>query len=150
MSQTKVLLVDDEVEFLSALSERLARRGIDALTALSGADCIAVLEKTPVDVVVLDVRLPGESGLDILVSIKQRFSEVAVIMLSGHADTDTAVSGMEMGAFDYLVKPIHIDELLYRIQDAHRTSILGKPDQTESVLEQREEAEHAPSEVSER
>jgi DNA-binding NtrC family response regulator len=124
MSLPKVLIVDDEEEFLSALSERLERRGIAVRTALSGAECLSALEQEPSDVVVLDVRMPGISGVDTLSHIKKRFPDIEVIMLSGHADTATAIHGMELGAFDYLVKPVHIDELIYRIQDAHRTSAL--------------------------
>jgi DNA-binding NtrC family response regulator len=73
-----------------------------------------------VDVVVLDVRMPGMSGVDTLREIKSRHPRVEVIMLTGHASMDLAIEGMECGAFDYLTKPMDIDELLYKIQDAYK------------------------------
>jgi len=72
------------------------------------------------DVVVLDVRMPGMDGIQALREIKQRYPLIEVIMLTGHASLEVAIEGMELGAFDYMMKPIEIDELLYKLQDAYK------------------------------
>jgi DNA-binding NtrC family response regulator len=114
-----VLLVDDEVGFLEALAKRLKKRKVDVEAVHSGGDALVRFETRPPDVVVLDVKMPGMDGLATLREIKKRHPLVEVIMLTGHADVDVAIEGMEQGAFDYLMKPCDIDELLYKIQDAH-------------------------------
>ena len=114
----RVLLVDDEVSFLEALVKRLVRRNVDATAVYSGRDALAQVSDRPLDVVVLDVKMPGMDGLATLREIKKRRPLVEVIMLTGHADVEVAIEGMEQGAFDYLMKPCDIDELMYKIQDA--------------------------------
>ena len=123
MADIRVLIVDDEKDYVAVLSERLAIRGIEVTGVTSGEDALSSLETQPVDVIVLDVMMPGLSGIETLVEIKKRYSYAAVIMLSGHADVETAIKGMELGAYDYLVKPVSIDELLYKIEDAHKAAI---------------------------
>lgn len=120
MEPPKVLLVDDEIEFIQTLVKRLNKRKLPATCAGSGEEALAALEQIPADVVVLDVKMPGMDGIDVLREIKSRHPLVEVIMLTGHADVDVAIEGMELGAFDYLMKPMEIDELLYKIQDAHQ------------------------------
>ena len=119
MDSGTVLLVDDEVGFLETLLKRLKRRDVDAEAVHSGNDALAQFESRPPDVVVLDVKMPGMDGLATLREIKKRHPLVEVIMLTGHADVEMAIEGMEQGAFDYLMKPCDIDELLYKIQDAY-------------------------------
>jgi len=114
----RVLLVDDEVGFLGALVKRLKKRNVDAAAVHSGGDALVQVEDRPFDVVVLDVKMPGMDGLATLREIKKRRPLVEVIMLTGHADVEVAIEGMEQGAFDYLMKPCDIDELMYKIQDA--------------------------------
>jgi DNA-binding NtrC family response regulator len=135
MAELRVLLVDDEEEFLGPLAERLALRDMAVTTASSGAESLECLAREPVDVVVLDVSMTGMDGVETLDHIKRRFPHLEVIMLSGHADTRTAILGMEKGAFDYLVKPVRIDELVYRIQDAQRARALS-----ESIVSKRDDA----------
>lgn len=122
--QPRVLLVDDEVAFTAALEKRLRLRGVEARSAASGEAALACLEDGAVDVVVLDVKMPGMSGLDTLREIKRRHPEVEVIMLTGHASVDLAVEGMDEGAFDYLMKPADFDDLLYKIEDARQSKAL--------------------------
>jgi len=83
-----------------------------------------VLQQAVVDVVVLDVKMPGMDGIETLREIKKRFPLVEVIMLTGHASLEVAIQGMELGAFDYLMKPTDIDELLYKVQDAFKKKVL--------------------------
>jgi len=115
----RVLLVDDEVEYLETLVKRLTRRGVSAAAVHSAAEALARFDTDPPDVVVLDVKMPGMDGIQALREIKRRHPLVEVIMLTGHADVEVAIEGMELGAFDYLMKPTDIDELLFKIQDAH-------------------------------
>jgi DNA-binding NtrC family response regulator len=119
MSTISVLIVDDEEEFASTLAERLALRELKVTVSYSGEDALAMLRKHKVDVVLLDVMMPGIGGLDTLKAILAADADAAVIMLSGHADINTAVQGINQGAYYYLVKPVNIDELVHRIEDAH-------------------------------
>ena len=118
MNDFDVLLVDDEVEFLETLMKRIRKRGVRVSGVKSGDEALAFLTNTPVDVVVLDVKMPGMDGIETLRTIKKRHPLVEVIMLTGHANVEVAIQGMELSAFDYLMKPINIDDLLYKLQDA--------------------------------
>jgi len=115
-----LLLVDDEEAILDTLRKRLTRRGYGVLTANSGALALDILAENPVDVVVLDVKMPGMDGIEVLALIKKRHPLVEVIMLTGHANVEAAMRGMELGAFDYLMKPADFEDLLYKIEDAHK------------------------------
>ena len=120
MVPMKLLLVDDEADFRNTLLKRMKRRDVN----VNGVDCgeaaITWLETQPVDVVILDVRMPGMDGLETLKAIKSRHPLTEVIMLTGHASMEVAIEGMEMGAFDYLMKPMDMDELLYKAEDAYK------------------------------
>ncbi len=118
-----VLLVDDEADFLSVVARRLERRAMRIYSAGSGEEALAVLEEHPVDAVVLDVKMPGMDGIETLRRIKAAHPDVEVIMLTGHADLEVAISGMALGAFDYLLKPADIDELMFKLRDATRTRL---------------------------
>jgi DNA-binding NtrC family response regulator len=116
----KVLLVDDEAEFLDTLVKRIKKRDVNVTGVESGEKALAFLGEQAVDVVVLDVRMPGMDGIETLRELKKRHPLVEVIMLTGHASLEVAIEGMELGAFDYLMKPIDIDELLYKLEDAYK------------------------------
>jgi len=119
-----VMIVDDEEDFLETLVKRLEKRDVKVIGAKSGEEALELLQDSPVDVVVLDVKMPGMDGIEALREIKRRHPLVEVILLTGHASTEVAIKGMELGAFDYLMKPIGMDELLYKVQDAYeRVSI---------------------------
>ena len=137
MDTFNVLLVDDEVEFLETLVKRLKRRNLTVTGVTSGEAALEALGRLPVDVVVLDVKMPGMDGLTCLREIKKRVPLVEVIMLTGHASMEVAIEGMEQGAFDYLMKPMDIDELLYKLQDAYKKKTLHE-----------ERIKHAVDEVS--
>lgn len=124
MEGFKVLLVDDETDFLDTLTKRLRKRGLDVNGVGTGEDALVYLEGNAVDVVVLDVKMPGMGGTQALLEIKRRFPLVEVIMLTGHADMQSAIHGLEMGAFDYLMKPMDIDDILYKLQDANKRKML--------------------------
>jgi DNA-binding NtrC family response regulator len=113
-----VLLVDDDRDFLDTLVERLRMRHIKVDGVYSGEAALEYIDKKQVDVVVLEVHMPEMSGIETLKGIKKRNTLIEVIMLTGHANLEVAIESMELGAFDYLLKPIEIDALLYKIQDA--------------------------------
>jgi DNA-binding NtrC family response regulator len=119
MSIANVLLVDDEVSFVETFCERLEIRNLEISKAFSGEEALQVLEKNPnIEVVILDVRMPGMDGIETLVKIKKKLPLVEVIMLSGHADVESAIDGMKQGAFDYLMKPCDIDQIITKVTDA--------------------------------
>ena len=119
MNHVKLLLVDDEKAFLDTITKRMEKRQIDVTAAYSGQEALTVLEeKKRMEVVVLDVKMPGMDGMETLKQIKSRFPLVEVIMLTGHATVETAIEGMKMGAFDYLMKPCDIDQLLEKVGEA--------------------------------
>lgn len=120
MDLLSVLLVDDEMDFLDTLIKRLKKRNVDASGVKSGEEALDFLNRNSVDVVVLDVKMPGMDGIETLREIKKVNPLVEVIMLTGHASIEVAIEGMELGAFDYLMKPIDIDDLLYKLQDAYK------------------------------
>jgi len=96
----------------------MKKRVSAAFGAANGDEALLFLEHNQVDVVVLDVRMPGMDGIEVLREIKKRYPLIEVIMLTGHASMEVAIQGMDLGAFDYLMKPMDIDELLYKVQDA--------------------------------
>lgn len=126
MESLAVLIVDDEVEFLETLVKRLRKRKLVVNGVTGGEAALEQLPVNPVDIVVLDVKMPGMSGLETLREIKKKYPLIEVIMLTGHANMEVAIEGMDLGAFDYLMKPIDIDELLYKIQDAYKRKCLNE------------------------
>ncbi|MBI9079941.1 MAG: response regulator [Pseudodesulfovibrio sp.] len=118
MAAIKVLLVDDEHDFINTLSKRLVKRGMAVEQANSGEAALVMLETYNADVVLLDVKMPGIDGLTILNMIKQKWPLIEVIMLTGHASIEAAIRGMELGAFDYMMKPVNFEELHYKLEDA--------------------------------
>lgn len=122
MSIANVLLVDDEAEFVETFSERLTIRNLEVIKAFSGEEALKVLESSnTIEVVVLDVKMPEMDGIETLKEIKKKYPLVEVIMLSGHADVESAIDGMKRGAFDYLMKPCDIDQIIAKVTDAAAT-----------------------------
>lgn len=117
MKNLKILLVDDENEFIATLAERLRIRGFQSEIANNGEEALTMFEASVFDVVLLDVFMPGMSGFDVLKEIKRR-SHIPVILLTGHGATKEGVEGMSLGAFDYLMKPIDIEELIGKFNTA--------------------------------
>ncbi|MEW5773245.1 MAG: response regulator [Thermodesulfobacteriota bacterium] len=126
MDQWKVLLVDDEEEFVTTLAERLAIRGIQTRTALDGeAGLRRVAEEEP-HVLLLDVMMPGMRGLDVLRAVKRDHPAVQVILLTGQGSTKDGIEGMREGAFDYVMKPFSIEGLVTKIGEAVETALRGR------------------------
>ena len=117
--QIKVLLVDDAKDFVAYMRKRLSARGMDVSTAYSGQEALDIISKEPLDVVVLDVLMPGMDGIETLQEIRKIKPELQVIMLTGHGTVESAAEGMKLGAVDYLLKPCDLDTLLNSINDAY-------------------------------
>jgi len=115
-----VLLVDDEEEFVEILAERLEFRGFSVSTAFNGDDAVSCLKEHEPDVVILDVLMPGKDGIQTLKEIKQINPLVEVIMLTGHATVGTAIEGMKLGAYNYLIKPSDTEDLVAKIMKAYK------------------------------
>jgi len=122
MDQLKVLLVDDEKEFVTTLAERLQIRGILTFVATDGEQALQVMGKDRPPVVVLDVMMPGLSGLDVLKQIKRDHPDTQTILLTGHGSTRDGIKGMLLGAFDYIMKPVQIEDLIQKMNEAFEAS----------------------------
>lgn len=121
MSNLKVLLVDDEEEFVTTLSERLSLRGIETEVAYNGENALAKINQLSPDIVILDVMMPGLSGLDVLKQIKAILPDIPVILLTGRGSTREGIEGMKQGAFDYLMKPVDIEDLIKKMNEAMKS-----------------------------
>jgi DNA-binding response OmpR family regulator len=117
MKSWNVLLVDDEQEFASTLAERLSLRGLRVRVAAGGGEALESIAEEVPQVVVLDLMMPGMSGLEVLDRIKASHPDVQVILLTGMGAAGDGIKGKQMGAFDYLVKPLNIEGLIQRIED---------------------------------
>ena len=115
-----VLLVDDEEPFVQTLAKRLTLRRFDVYTATRAERAFSTLRDHHIDVVVLDVRMPDLDGIEATREIKASYPLIDVVLLTGHASMEASLEGMKICAFDYLLKPVNIDELVYKIEDAHR------------------------------
>lgn len=117
----KILLVDDEREFVAILTQRLTRRNYSVVSAHSGKDALAQLEEdNDIEVVILDVKMSGLDGIETLKRIKKKWPLAEVIMLTGHSTLDSAINAIKLGAYDYLLKPIEIEQLVSKIEKAAR------------------------------
>lgn len=118
MSQVRVLLVDDEIELLEALSERLRLRGFDVAVARSGEKALALLKAVAVDLMVLDLKMPGMDGMTVLKHARRDHPQVRVIMLTGHGSEKEREESLRLGACEYLQKPVDIGDLVEALQRA--------------------------------
>ena len=118
MDSIRVLIVDDEAQFVDAVVERLGLRGFDADGVTNGQDALEVLQGRSFDVVLLDVKMPGLGGLEVITKIKEKWPRLQVVLLTGHGSTQDAEEGMRLGAFQYVMKPVKIDELVRILLEA--------------------------------
>jgi DNA-binding NtrC family response regulator len=116
--KAKVLLVDDETDFLNTLAERLEARGLKVNTASSGEDAVTKVDNQSFDLIVLDLAMPGIDGLETLKRIKAKQPDAEIIMLSGQGSIKTSIEAMKLGAEDFIEKPVNITELMDKISEA--------------------------------
>ena len=119
MMKPLVLLVDDEVPFVETMTKRLKKRDLVVNVAFSGQEALDILDKhRNTDVVILDVKMPGMDGIETLEKMKKSYPLTEVVMLTGHATVESAIEGMKKGAYDYLMKPCDIDQLMQKVEEA--------------------------------
>jgi two-component system OmpR family response regulator len=119
MDNFRILIVDDEDDFREAIIKRLRARKVDIEGANSGLKALEILNEKDFDVVVLDVKMPGMDGIETLREIKLKKPLVEVIMLTGHASVESGIQGMQLGAFDYVMKPVALDDLMDKVRQAY-------------------------------
>ncbi|MGA2028202.1 MAG: response regulator [Syntrophobacteraceae bacterium] len=124
VAKPKVLIVDDEQDFLETIVKRLLKRRVDVTGVDSGREAVRILQEQSFDVVILDVRMPGMDGIETLKEIKKRSPLTEVIMLTGHGSIKSGIKGMELGAFDYVIKPAEFDELFEKVNQAAERKML--------------------------
>jgi two-component system OmpR family response regulator len=124
MEKFKMLIVDDEQDFLETIVKRLQARNIDVTGVESGYKALEILGSRDPDVIILDVKMPGMDGIETLREIKKKQPLVEVIMLTGHASVESGIQGMQLGAFDYVMKPVALDELLEKVRQAYERKLI--------------------------
>ncbi len=134
MTIAKVLIVDDEEGFVGTMTKRLTKRDFNVVSAYRGLQALEQLEENDnIDIVILDVKMPGMDGLETLKEIKKKYPLVEVIMLTGHATVESAIEGMKQGAFDYLMKPCDLAQLIDKTKEA----VAKKHKHEEKIVEAR-------------
>ena len=132
----RVLLVDDEEDFLQTLSERLKVRGLRVNTSVSGEDALDTVEEQSFDAIIMDLSMPGMDGIETLKEIKNTHPDAEIVILTGHGSVESGVTAMKEGASDFLEKPVNIDHLLEKINEAKSRRLLVLQKQSQQELEQ--------------
>ena len=132
MTPPLVMLVDDEAPFVETMTKRLGKRDLNVISAFSGREALEILDKHHnIDVVILDVKMPGMDGIETLKQMKSACPLIEVVMLTAHATVESAIEGMRFGAFDYLMKPCDMEQLMGKVNEATRK----KRDHEEKIRE---------------
>lgn len=132
----KILLVDDEVDFLNTISDRLALKGFDVVAASNGRDAVASAEKDLFDVAIVDFQMPEMDGVHVVKLLKERHKYLEIIMLTGHATIDSAVECTKLGAFKYLEKPYDFEKLVNVIKEAYEERLKKKFEHKKEYMEE--------------
>ncbi len=130
----KILLVDDEKDFLEALSERMRTRGMEVTTSSSAQEALDAVEEGAYDAVVLDLMMPGVDGLEALRILKEKDPKLQVILLTGHATVEKGVEAMKRGALDLLEKPADIETLTQKIKEASTKRMVLVSEESEEKI----------------
>ncbi len=130
----KVLLVDDEKEFLEIMSERMEERGMEVTTAESADQALSIIEKESFDAIIMDFQMPGMDGMEALKAIKNKKPELQIILLTGYATVEKTVEAMKIGATDFLEKPADFEALAEKIKKAKADKMLIVEKQTEEKI----------------
>lgn len=124
MQQFSVLIVDDEADYVETLVKRLKDRGLDVEGVTNGKDALLAVERRDFDIVLLDVKMPGMDGIETLRHLKKRKPSTEVIMLTGHGSVESGIQGLQLGAYNYVMKPVPLDELLKQMQQAYERKLI--------------------------
>ena len=126
MKRPRILLVDDEVAFANNLLKLLSKRGYDVVVVYNGADAVNMVGEKEFDVIILDMKMPGMDGIATLKEIKKKVPLVEVVILTGHGSVESGIEGMQLGAFDFLMKPVSIDDLQEKVSEAYRRKLIQR------------------------
>jgi len=135
-NKIKLLLVDDEPDFLKTVSERLELNGFDVIAVANGGQAVAVAEKDLFDVAVVDFQMPAMDGTQVLKALKERHKYLETIMLTGHATIDSAVECTKLGAFQYLEKPYNFEKLIEVVKEAYEARLKKKFEHNKKRMEE--------------
>jgi two-component system, OmpR family, response regulator len=124
MRRAKILLVDDEVAFANNISKLISKRGYDIITVYNGESAVQAVDEQDFDVIVLDLKMPGMDGMAALKLIKGKKPGVEVIILTGHGSFESGIDGMQLGAFDFIMKPVRFDDLYEKIRQAYQRKLI--------------------------
>jgi DNA-binding response OmpR family regulator len=120
MKEFKVLMVDDEEDFVKTLAERMQMRDLDSDVALSGEAALQIVEDQVPDVMVLDLKMPGIDGMEVLRRVRKAYPQVQVVILTGHGSEKDEAEARRLGAFAYLQKPVDIEKLIITLKNAYK------------------------------
>jgi DNA-binding response OmpR family regulator len=120
MKEFKVLMVDDEEDFVKTLAERMQMRDLDSDVALSGEAALQIVEDQVPDVMVLDLKMPGIDGMEVLRRVRKAYPQVQVVILTGHGSEKDETEARRLGAFAYLQKPVDIEKLVVTLKNAYK------------------------------
>lgn len=126
MKNISLLLVDDEDDFRTTLANRLKRRNIDVTDAGSGEKALEIIKNSSFDVAIIDIKMPGIDGIETLKRVKKIDPLLEVILLTGHASIEAGIEGIKSGAYDYVIKPCTVNDLMAKVEDAFRRGIIEK------------------------
>jgi len=132
----KLLMVDDEVRFLQTLQKRLEMRDFDVTAVTNGTDAIEAAGRERFDLALLDLKMPGIDGEEVLAKLKQQDQYIEVVMLTGHGSVDSAVRSTKLGSFAYLQKPCETEELLEVLKEAYSKRVKAKLDLDQEKMEE--------------
>ena len=138
-NKIKLLIVDDEVQFLDSIAKRLELRGFEVTKASRGEDAIKAARQDKFDLAILDLKMPGIDGTELLAILKQEHRFLEVIMLTGHGSLESAVECTKLGAFGYLPKPYELDHLLEVLKDAYEARLRKKFEHDQARMQRLQE-----------
>jgi len=124
MKRAKLLLVDDEIAFANNIAKLISKRGYDIITVYNGESAVQAVDETDFDVIVLDLKMPGLDGLAVLKQIKRKKPGVEVIILTDHNSSESGIDGIQLGAFDFIMKPVRFDDLQEKIRQAYQRKMV--------------------------
>lgn len=133
MKKMRVLLVDDEQEFVETLADRLQMRDLEPSIAYDGEQALSAVKGEEPDVIILDLKMPGIDGIEVLRRVKKAYPKVEVIILTGHGSEKDEEVARSLGAFDYVSKPVDLDKLVPRIRDAFKSRMKKLQDMSMAV-----------------
>ncbi len=124
MENFRVLIVDDELDFVETIVKRLKDRGLDVIGATSGREALDMMDGNEFDVAVLDVKMPGMDGIETLREMKKKNPMMEVIMLTGHGSVESGIQGLQLGAYNYVMKPVPLNDLLKQMTQAYERKLI--------------------------